>query len=114
MTDVRCYYCGCSDRELRPYGPGGSRVCHPCVTSNPERNRQAQNAFGALLDAAENISPTGIVAIGEPDGPRPFAPEDIGPPFCSACGGDRGPREPADADGLGCLENIYHTEDLEE
>lgn len=33
-------------------------------------------------------------------------------PFCSSCGGDRGPRVPADSDGLGCLENIYHTEEL--
>jgi hypothetical protein len=24
------------------------------------------------------------------------------------CGGQVGPREPGDADGLGCLENIYH------
>ena len=33
-----------------------------------------------------------------------------GPPFCSTCGGDRGPRTPADADGMGCLENVHHTE----
>lgn len=33
-------------------------------------------------------------------------------PFCSACGGDRGQREPSDMDGLGCLENIYHSEDV--
>ncbi|AEJ94156.1 hypothetical protein THIBAULT_52 [Mycobacterium phage Thibault] len=32
-------------------------------------------------------------------------------PFCSHCGGDRGRREPADLDGYGCLENIYHSED---
>lgn len=38
---------------------------------------------------------------------------DLGP-FCTACGGDRGERLPADSDGLGCLENIYHTEDLEQ
>jgi hypothetical protein len=24
------------------------------------------------------------------------------------CGGEVGPREPGDANGLGCLENIYH------
>lgn len=36
---------------------------------------------------------------------------DLGP-FCSSCGGDRGLREPSDADGLGCLENIYHSEDI--
>lgn len=39
--------------------------------------------------------------------PRQY--EDLGP-FCSQCGGDRVPREPADADGLGCGENIHHTE----
>lgn len=31
---------------------------------------------------------------------------------CRACGGRRGERTPADRDGLGCLENIYHTEDF--
>jgi hypothetical protein len=37
---------------------------------------------------------------------------DLGP-FCSTCGGDRGKREPADSDGLGCLDNIFHSEDEE-
>lgn len=32
-------------------------------------------------------------------------------PFCSHCGGDRQQREPADRDGLGCIENIYHSEE---
>lgn len=71
-----CYYCGITERELRPYGPGGAWVCHPCVTATPERNAAAQNAFGALLDAAAEISPTGAVAIGEAGGPRPFNPEE--------------------------------------
>lgn len=38
-----------------------------------------------------------------PDGPE-FGP------FCSHCGGDRIKRWPADPDGYGCAEDIYHFE----
>lgn len=73
-----CYYCKQTIelRELRPYGPGGALVCFPCATATPEREQAAANAFMTLLDGAEAISPTGIVAIGEPNGPRPFDPEE--------------------------------------
>ena len=71
-----CHYCGPTDRELRPYGPGGSDVCFPCATATPEREAAAQSAFGALLDGAEAISATGVVAIGEQSGPRPFDPRE--------------------------------------
>lgn len=73
-----CHYCGPTDRELRPYGPGGSTICFPCMTATPERESAAQNAFGALLDGTEAMSPTGIVAIGGPDGPRAFDPAEAG------------------------------------
>lgn len=72
-----CYYCGPTDRELRPYGPGGSDVCFPCATATPERDAAAKAAFGALLDGAEAISTTGVVAIGEQSGPRPFDPREV-------------------------------------
>ena len=71
-----CHYCSTTDRDLRPYGPGGSWVCFPCTTETPEREKQAQSAFGALLDGSEAISPTGLVAIGESTGPRPFDPNE--------------------------------------
>lgn len=67
-----CHYCGTSEKDLRPYGPGGAWVCFPCAMATPEREAQAEAAFGALLEGAEAISPTGIVAIGEQSGPRPF------------------------------------------
>lgn len=68
-----CHYCGPTDRELRPYGPGGATVCHPCATATPEREKVTAAAFGALLDATEQISP-GPVVIGTADGPMPFNP----------------------------------------
>lgn len=66
MAD-RCYYCGPTDRELRPYGPGGSSVCFPCATETPEREEAAKNAFGAQLEAVGAVSET--VAVGTDLGP---------------------------------------------
>lgn len=62
----KCYYCGPTDRELRPYGPGGSTVCFPCATATPEREAAAHGAFGALLDATSTL---GLTAIGTEAGP---------------------------------------------
>lgn len=76
MSEPTCHYCGPTDRELRPYGPGGSTVCFPCATATPGRDQAAKRAFGALLDCAEAISTTGVVAIGEASGPRPFDPRE--------------------------------------
>lgn len=67
-----CHYCGPTDRELRPYGPGGSDVCFPCAMETPEREAAAKAAFGVQLDAAEAVSPLGVAAIGTGDGPVPF------------------------------------------
>lgn len=73
MVEHTCHYCGPTDKELRPYGPGGSDICFPCVTSTPEREAAAKGAFGALLDGAEVIS-GGVVMIGTEEGPVPFDP----------------------------------------
>jgi hypothetical protein len=73
MTD-ECHYCHSTEKELRPYGPGGAMVCHPCATATPEREKQTEAAFYALLDGAEAISQTGIAAIGQESGPVPFEP----------------------------------------
>lgn len=62
-----CYYCGSTD-DTRPYGPGASQVCFPCVTSDPERDAAAVAVFVAQLEAAAAISP--IVLLDE-DGPNP-------------------------------------------
>lgn len=72
-----CHYCQTTEKELRPYGPGGSWVCFPCATETPEREAQAKGAFGALLDGAEAISPSLAVRIGTSEGPTPFDPDDI-------------------------------------
>ena len=59
--------------ELRPYGPGGADICFQCATATPEANAQTASAFGALLDATEAISPTGVAVIGvDTNGPQPF------------------------------------------
>jgi hypothetical protein len=81
MSDDRsCYYCGVTKgelaqqgRELRPYGPGGSDTCFPCMKATPERERAAQGAFGALLDATSLL---GLTAIGDDRGPRNVDPDD--------------------------------------
>lgn len=65
-----CHYCQSADKELRPYGPGGADVCFSCAMETPEREQQTANAFGALLDGAAAASETGVVIIGDADGPR--------------------------------------------
>jgi hypothetical protein len=81
-----CHYCGRDEDhtlnergkmtvELRPYGPGGAPICFECATATPEREAQADAAFGALLSANEAVSPVGVAMIGASDGPVPFDPE---------------------------------------
>lgn len=78
MNETRaCHYCSTTENDLRPYGPGGSWVCFPCGTKTPEGTKQAKSGFSVLWDAAHAISPTGIVAIGETTGPRPFDPNEV-------------------------------------
>jgi hypothetical protein len=59
-----CHYCN-EEGDTRPYGPGGSPVCHPCITSDPERNKAAQEAFNAQVFAALAIAGDegGLVAL---------------------------------------------------
>jgi hypothetical protein len=45
------------------------------MKSDPEREREAERNFGALLNAALAASPDGAVAIGTPDGPMVVVPE---------------------------------------
>ena len=54
--------------ELRPYGPGGADICFQCAMSTPERQQQTSDAFGALLDAGEAMSPTQTTLLTS-DGP---------------------------------------------
>jgi hypothetical protein len=71
-----CHWCGPTDRELRPYGPGGANICYPCMKADPGRERAAAGVFGALLDANAAIGDD-IVVIGSQDGPQPFDPDSL-------------------------------------
>lgn len=82
-----CHYCGPTDRELRPYGSGGSNACFPCAMVTPECAEAAKNAFGGLLDAVEVVS-SGPVMIGTDEGPVPFDPERPFPPASEVSDGD--------------------------
>ena len=70
-----CQYCGTAEKELRPYGPGGTWTCFACATAMPEREAIAHGAYGALLDAA--VSMTGVASIGTQDGPQPVLDEEL-------------------------------------
>lgn len=75
MTVHACHYCGPTDRELRPYGPGMSMICFPCMKATPEREAAAQGVYGALLEATSTI---GLTAIGTEEGPHNVDPKDVG------------------------------------
>jgi len=64
--DGSCHYCGTTKGDLRPYGPGGSSVCFPCVKNSPEREKVAREEFLRQLDAA------GSVVELTPNGPKDF------------------------------------------
>lgn len=68
-----CHYCGPTDRELRPYGPGGEPICFPCMKATPEREQAAGNVLGALLDANAAVGGN-VVTIGTEAGPTPGLP----------------------------------------
>lgn len=67
--------------ELRPYGPGGADICFECATGTPEAEEQTKQAFGALLDAAGAMSPTGtmVIGAGHDRGPDPFDARQLDP-----------------------------------
>lgn len=71
-----CYWCGTDCEGLRPYGPGGSWCCVDCAVADDDRFNECAGRFHALVDAAEAISPTGIVAV-DADGPRPWTYEEV-------------------------------------
>lgn len=69
-----CHYCGPTEEDLRPYGPGGSLVCFPCATATPEREQETEGRYGALLDATTTL---GLAAIGTEAGPINVDAEDL-------------------------------------
>ena len=84
-----CHYCGIDglisgekfdkNRELRPYGPGGSWVCYPCAAT-PERREQTEMNMGLAFGMAEAASPFGSVVIGPGVEPSPL----VDPPDSAA------------------------------
>lgn len=61
-----CFHCGCTDKEMRPYGPKGAYVCFKCAME-PDHKAQTEQAFSTQLDAAGPVA-----LIGEETGPRPL------------------------------------------
>lgn len=66
-----CFYCG-ERTETRPYGPGGTDVCLPCVEADPEREKAAKANFHALIEMAQAASPHGAAVIGTGLPPEPY------------------------------------------
>lgn len=72
-----CYYCGVTFRrlELRPYGPGGQLVCHPCGNA-PEHEAETKRNMNLALETA--LATSGDVGILITDtGPEPLVREDF-------------------------------------
>ena len=61
-----CDYCG-ADKEIRPYGPRGERICFACAFATPERKRETEQAFSTQLAACGEFAVAGTEA-----GPVPF------------------------------------------
>ena len=76
MGEHSCHYCGPTEEELRPYGPGGTNICFPCMTATPEREDAAKGVFLALLDGVAAVS-DGAVMIGSEEGPLPYTPANV-------------------------------------
>ena len=64
--------CRVCDREedCRPYGAGGTMICYPCMTADPEREEEAKRQFIAQFRAAEKVS--GVVIIDGIGGTGPM------------------------------------------
>lgn len=55
--DAPCTLCG-KLAELRPYGPGGARICYACAMGTPEMRAEAERRLKARFATAEvNVSP---------------------------------------------------------
>ena len=61
-----CEFCQ-KEKELRPYGPKGERICFDCMTSTPELEKAAKRQFIGQLEASGPV-----VVIGTEVGPHPI------------------------------------------
>jgi hypothetical protein len=77
---MKCHYCGTTD-DTRPYGPGGSSICFPCMKADPEREKTAEQSFVAQVEAAAAMSPYRVVVVNTAaGGPEPLLHEDLSRP----------------------------------
>lgn len=61
----KCEYCGRTE-ELRPYGPGGARICYDCGTATPEMKKIVAENFDKILDqvdVARNAESTIVIEL---------------------------------------------------
>ena len=72
-----CYYCGDTEKDTRPYGPGGAPACFACAFASPERKLQTEGAFDALMNAATVLACDGAVAVGSSAGPQPVSAAEL-------------------------------------
>lgn len=73
-AEKACWRCKTTDRELRPYGPGGKWTCFPCGTRSPAQEAETRTAFLSHLALAELAAGSGgVVAIGTEQGPHVIA-----------------------------------------
>ncbi len=63
MSDGTCVYCG-KRGDLRPYARNGGLLCFPCMMDEPDRQIEAHEQLGILLDAIP-----GEAVVLTPDGP---------------------------------------------
>lgn len=72
-----CARCG-EVEDTRPYGPGGTQICMPCVRSDPQLEATVVSAFLTQLDAAvAMVGDGGIVIMDAGNGPVPYVLGDI-------------------------------------
>lgn len=62
-----CFYCKKAVHDLRPYGPGGSLICFPCMKENPEREELAKQQMKLYIQSMGTA-----VVVGLENGPVPL------------------------------------------
>lgn len=68
---MQCFKCA-KDKEVRPYGPGGSLVCFTCMQSSQELRSEAEAQFAMQIEGIK-----GPVILGSELGPIPLNKEFI-------------------------------------
>lgn len=59
-----CHYCQkafSNQALLRPYGPDGAMVCHPCATGTPERKAEAERQIEKVFNAHKKAGQVSVI-----------------------------------------------------